>query len=221
MRCSRYLVKQKYIEYLQARVNNKKKKMKTPSEALLRYDSILARKRARVTRFIEKFKCLTVRKNPFCSKVQLLSPCKNAPDTHGQTMRTIKAQITRLNAIKSNLCKPKKVVAKKSAGPAPKVTPAKTPVTPAAPSKIIPLVGNCSELSKLKAEINTLYTRRLAVTTQLAALNPKMNASGSKDTKESREKDKVSQEAIALREKIVDLLRKARNAQIDCDKKKK
>jgi hypothetical protein len=216
MRCNRYLVKQKYIEYLQRRVNNKKKKMKTPSEALVRYDSVLARKRSRVTRFIERFKCLTVRKNPFCSKVQLLSPCKNAPDTHGTTMRTIKAQITRLNAIKSNLCKPKKVP-KKKAVPAPNVT----PVTPSTPSKIIPVVGNCSELNKLKAEINTLYTRRLVVTTQLAVLTKKMNAVGSKDTKESLEKDKVSREAIELREKVFVFLRKARNAQIDFDNNKK
>jgi len=211
-RCERYLAKSRYIAYLQSRVDLKKKQSKKPNARHTKFDSVLASKRRRVQVFLNKYKCLSVKPNPFCSKVKVHVKCKNAPDAHGKKMREINGEIAKLTTQMKNSCKkvkkaaPKVVVVPKSPAVNKPATPVKAPVVPK---------NVCADLPKLKAQIKQLYEQRTTMAKSLATLIQQ----GPPKTKEaSLARDKVSQQVNALRDQLVVLLRNARNAQLACKK---
>jgi len=214
-RCERYIAKNRYIDFLQARVDLKKKRSKGPKAAYVKYDATLARKRRRVGVFLNKYRCLTVKKNPFCSKVKVHVPCKKgAADAHGIKMRTIRAEIAKLQIQQKNTCK-KKVAAKKPvAKPAAKRPASKKPVA-TKPAAKKPVSDLCSKVPAFKAQIKSLYEKRVKLANELNAIIKKGKITN-KD--EQLKRDALSQQVNQVRDQLVTLLRETRNAQLTCKK---
>jgi len=199
MRCNRYQTKQKYIDFLQAKVDKGKKNKKTPVARLaklLKMQKSLEKKKLRVLAYLNKNKCLSIKKSPFCSKVSVNTKCDKGNDVFGEKMRSIKARIMEVTAKKAKLCQ-KKAAPKKGA-------------------------ATCPQLNSIKAQIKSVYVKQTKTSTNLSNLTKALKAKKTPITKpEQLNKDKVSQLNQKLKAQVVALLRKAREAKKDCDNKKK
>jgi len=213
-RCERYIAKNRYIDYLQSRVELKKKRSKVPKAAYVKYDAVLMKKRRRVAVFLKKYRCMTVKKNPFCSKVRVNVKCKNASnDVHGTKMRTIQSEIAKLEVQQKNACKKKPVVVAVKK-PIVKKPAAKRPNSKGPVKK--PMVHACTKARELKAQVKAKYDERVKLANQLNEWLKKGKLTNKDD---QLKRDQLSQQVNVVRDALVNLLREARNAELACKKK--